>query len=133
MTALRRLLAIDGRSRRDLAWAAIELAVARFRIRRVTAHELWAMRGDLAPDASPLIDRVAFAIPRVAARLPWRSDCLVQALAARRWLTRGGIATSLVLGVEKGEPASFAAHAWLLAGDRIVTGGDIGGFHEMTR
>ena len=80
-----------------------------------------------------LVERVAFAIPRVAARMPWRSDCLVQAMAAERWLGRHGIETALFLGVPNNKPAQFVAHAWLMAGERIVTGGDISGYVPLAR
>jgi len=80
-----------------------------------------------------LVERVAFVIPRVAARLPWRADCLVQALAARRWLARHGVTTTLTLGVPRDKPADFEAHAWLTAGDRIVTGGDVSGYVPLAR
>ncbi len=76
---------------------------------------------------------MAFVIPRVAARLPWRADCLVQALAARRWLGGQGVATKLTLGVPREKPTDFEAHAWLSAGTRIVTGGDISGYVPLSR
>lgn len=85
-------------------------------------------------DASPalldreqleLVDRVAFAIPRAARRVPFRSDCLIQALAARRWLHRRGIAARVTIGVKPHGTGRLDAHAWLEAGGRIVTGGDI--------
>ena len=74
------------------------------------------------------MERVAFAIPRVGTRLPWRADCLVQALAAQRWLRRHGVATQLIIGARKPTPTEFEAHAWLKVGERVVTGGDIGGY-----
>ena len=80
-----------------------------------------------------MIERVAFAIPRAAARVPWRSDCLVQALAGERWLSRNGVDTTLTLGVRKDLPAEFEAHAWLTAGDRIVTGGDVSGYVPLAK
>jgi hypothetical protein len=64
----------------------------------------------------------------MAARVPWRSDCLVQATAAQRWLDRHQIPTQLHIGVRKDHAAGFEAHAWLCHGALIVTGGDISGF-----
>mgnify|MGYP001821186747 CR=1 FL=1 len=58
----------------------------------------------------------------VAARAtPWRSRCLVQALATRRLLAARGIPGQIHLGVccEGG----FAAHAWLQCGGEVVNGG----------
>lgn len=133
---VRRLARLDGRTLADLARAGFELAIARVRLNSAHARALIA-----APQSAlinldarqvAIVERVAFAIPRVAARLPWRADCLVQALAANRWLTRHGIATTLTLGVPKDQPADFEAHAWLKAGDRIVTGGDISGYVALT-
>src|SRR5271157_6083205 len=34
------------------------------------------------------IKRMAWAISAVASRVPWRSDCLIQVLAADRWMRR---------------------------------------------
>lgn len=82
---------------------------------------------------SALIKRVAYVIPRLAARVPWRADCLVQAMAAERWLAREGIATRLTLGVPKDKKPDFEAHAWLTVGDVVVTGGDISGYVPLTR
>ena len=110
----------------DLVRAAVELAVARVRK---------ADRAAVAFDggSAHLVERVAYAIPRVAARLPWRADCLVQAMAARRWLSAHGIASTIHYGVPRHKAERFEAHAWLTAGDRLVTGGDISGFVPLER
>ena len=86
----------------------------------------------LSDDQLRLISRVAFAVPIVAARVPWRADCLVQALAAQRWLRRKGIPTTLHVGVHKEIPAEFEAHAWLMQGGTIITGGDIKRFTPLS-
>ena len=129
---VRRLAKLDRTILADLARAGIELGIARFRLKSRHARALIAAppgESTLLDDReAALVERVAFAIPRVAVRLPWRADCLVQALAAERWLARHGIATTLTLGVPRDRPADFEAHAWLTAGTRIVTGGDISGY-----
>ena len=81
-----------------------------------------------AADKSDAIARVGFIITFVARYLPWRSDCLPQALAARRWLLGKGIATEIRIGVERPEDGDFGAHAWLVHGETVVTGGEIGKF-----
>jgi len=116
----------------DLLRATRELAVARTRLASWQARNHF---GDSAPRGLPqhgldpvqarLVERIAFAVPRVANRLPWRTDCLVQAFAGQRWLAGHDIETRLVLGARRGGPSGFEAHAWLMAGDRVVTGGDI--------
>ncbi|WP_407875174.1 lasso peptide biosynthesis B2 protein [Qipengyuania nanhaisediminis] len=69
--------------------------------------------------------RIGYVIPRLSDRLPWRSDCLIQAMAAQNWLLSLGIASEMRIGVELPSDAPFGAHAWLVHGDFVVTGGDI--------
>lgn len=69
--------------------------------------------------------RIAYVIPRLSDRLPWRSDCLIQAIAAQNWLRSDGFASEIQIGVENPAGGSFAAHAWLMCADTIVTGGDV--------
>ena len=135
---LRRAAALGWRGRLDLLRAVGELAMARARL-AITSPETLAAgemsAGNTRPSASQsaLIDRVAFAVPRMGARVPWRSSCLVQALAARRWLARHGISTQLVLGARKPVDGDIEAHAWLKAGKRIFVGGDPGDYREFQR
>jgi hypothetical protein len=85
-----------------------------------------------------IVERVAFAIPAIALRVPWRSDCMVQAMAAQNWLARYKIPSTMTIGVRKDVPSAlgpsglgpsgFGAHAWLAVGDFLVTGGDISGY-----
>ena len=121
----------------DMASAGVELAIARLRLNSRHAQALISAPAGQATKLNSrqaaLVERVAFVIPRVAARLPWRADCLVQAIAAERWLGRHGVATTLTLGVPRDRPADFEAHAWLSAGTWIVTGGDISGYVPLER
>ena len=131
----RQALRLDRRTWLDLFHAALELAIARVRLGSRQAGDLLgstdAAERALDQDRARLVERVAFAIPRAGARLPWRADCLVQALAAQNWLGRHGVATVLVIGARKPTPDQFEAHAWLKVGERIVTGGDIGGYSPL--
>ena len=119
----------------DLVRAVVELGLARLQLKRHRPR-LGAASQNAVPlndRQSALVDRVALVIPRVAARMPWRADCLVQAMAAQRWLSRARIATSLTLGVPKDRRPAFEAHAWLSAGSRIVTGGDVSDYIPLAR
>lgn len=78
-----------------------------------------------------LAQRIARAIPRAAGRVPWRSDCFVQALAAQYWLAQSGIGSELHIGVRTDVPGGFAAHAWLRHGDLTVTGGDFSAYQPV--
>ena len=116
----------------DVVRAAFELGIARLRSQPSVGRE--AVRsGTLSTDEERTVERVAYLIPRVAARLPWRADCLIQARAAGRWLASAGIASDLHFGVPKVKQPVFEAHAWLTVGDRIVTGGDVSGYVPLKR
>jgi hypothetical protein len=123
---------------RDIAIASWELALANWEFRRTPWGELaLLLAADMTEGSKALtalqrslVERVAYAVPIMGLRVPWRSDCVVQALAARRWLARRKIASSICIGVRKDEQG-FQAHAWLRVGDRIVTGGDISSYSEL--
>ena len=85
----------------------------------------------IAPAA---LARMAYVLPRLSDRLPWRSDCLVQAIAGQNWLSALGRASEIRIGVEHPKDGDFGAHAWLLysdadLGEHVVTGGDIDRYH----
>lgn len=112
--------------------ALVELARARWALSRLTMAEI-ERRNAAAQAPGPsrrgadagLVERVALVLPLVAWRVPWRADCLVQALAAQQWLRAKGVATRITIGADATEAKGFEAHAWLLEGDRAVTGGDV--------
>jgi Transglutaminase-like superfamily len=85
--------------------------------------------------ASPLtledLRRMSWAIAAAASRVPWRSDCLVQAMAAHRWLRRDGMRADAFVGVCKNERGDLMAHAWLRQGDLTITGGHYDKFQVM--
>jgi hypothetical protein len=122
--------------------AALALARARVELRRVTPADIIArnrsiaaaLAGRAAPAANAsgqAADEVAFFINRMAARVPWRSDCLVQALAGQRWLAGAGIVSEIVVGTAKRADGSFESHAWLRQNGRIVLGGDISSYQPL--
>lgn len=122
----------------DLAIAAAELARARWILARRTIRQLGIP--DTAPpgDAPPLsvaqtamIQRISYAMQVVPSRVPWRSDCLVQCLAARHWLARKGVVARISIGMKREDNGTLVAHAWLAAGETVVTGGDLSGFSEF--
>ncbi len=125
---------------RDLARACFELALSNRRLTSIAASELLANWREAEPTIAPsdacdedrqLIGRVAFAVPLMGARVPWRSDCLVQAMAAQSWLAGAGVAATICIGARKNEGSAFEAHAWLKVGDEVVTGGDISSYAPL--
>ena len=124
---------------KDLGWLVLfalrgvfELVRARLIFARFTAKMVpqrnalakeAAGSGERIPDAD--LARIAYVIPRISDRLPWRSDCLIQSIAAQNWLLSRGGYGEIQIGVENPKDGNFGAHAWLLHGDSVVTGGDI--------
>ena len=74
---------------------------------------------------------VSWAIRVTAQFVPWRSNCLVQAIAARRWLANIGIHSDLRIGAPKDTRIPFEAHAWLVHEGKTLTGGKTDGFVEF--
>ncbi|WP_295634738.1 lasso peptide biosynthesis B2 protein [Novosphingobium sp.] len=125
----------------DCLCAVYELARANRKFHKLPAGELvdhvrLPAAGSIVPAdgqlnskiAARIVERVAFAIPAIALRVPWRADCMVQAIAAQNWLGRYNIPSTMTIGVRKDAAAGFGAHAWLAVGDVLVTGGDISGY-----
>jgi hypothetical protein len=114
----------------DMLRAAWHLAQARRVLGRLDPR---GFRPGAAADPAPLpcplapaqLDRMSRAIGRAALLVPWRADCLVQAEAGRRWIAGLGVAAEIRLGARKGPDGRLDAHAWLLCGGLVVTGGDI--------
>lgn len=75
--------------------------------------------------------RITYMMPRLSDRLPWRSDCVVQAIAAQNWLASYGAASEIQIGVENPKDGKFGAHAWLLHRESVITGGDIDRYHVI--
>lgn len=70
-------------------------------------------------------------IARWSRRSPWRTTCLVQAVAGFLLLRRRGIHAAIRLGVKR-DAHTFAAHAWLMVGGATVLGGqEAAGFSPL--
>jgi hypothetical protein len=113
--------------------AVVGLARARIKLASLEAHDIIAANADVQHMARPplmsnladlaLVHRVSVVVNGVARWMPWRSDCLVRALAAQSWLAAQGLASEIVIGVDKPADSGLMAHAWLRCGNRTVTGG----------
>lgn len=68
------------------------------------------------------VRRVQWAVDAAHRRMRW-IPCLATAIAANRLLARRGVGSELWLGVKTDEATTMAAHAWLIADGRVVTGG----------
>lgn len=135
--------ALNGKSRpgfSDWPWLAAfcvrafwELARARIAFARFEAKHIKSRNAAVARlqktvengASERTLSRIAYVVPRLSDRLPWRSDCLVQAMAAQSWLRALGFASKIRIGVENPKDGEFGAHAWLICDERVITGGDI--------
>ena len=63
-------------------------------------------------------------IRKAAIYSPWKSECLVQSLAAQRLLKRRNLPGTIFLGVMKDTDKNekMRAHAWTKCGDIFITG-----------
>lgn len=85
----------------------------------------------VAPQQEALAQEVGWAVRAAARRTPWESACLAQAISAKAMLRRRGVASTLYLGLARGEAGELQAHAWLRCGTAVVTGGDYGDYTVM--
>lgn len=106
-----------------LCWAKLLLLLVPF---RWLAPRLGKPQSESPPAISPgeldLAEHVSWAVQSVAAHVPLGFVCLPQAIAAKWMLRRRRLASTLYLGVAKPDEMKFTAHAWLRAGDKILTG-----------
>jgi len=129
---LHRILKLSPSEWKYFATAIFELSRARISVATLPTRELFTrFQADVPPVGTAtlpqppreIITRIAWAIAAGARRVPWRADCLVQAVAADRWLRQHGLVPEFYLGVSKDGPDHFQAHAWIRCGDVTVTGG----------
>lgn len=117
-------------SRRLFLEAVLALAAARTASKwlpfRWLAGRLGESGAESPPHISPANDitasRIGWAVGAAARRLPWRRECLEQALAAYWMASRRGIGGTLYFGVAKDTATTIKAHAWVRCGTRLVTG-----------
>ena len=121
----------------DFLWAIAELLVARWRLRSQGSVDYLNARcapldevGCRSTDLK-LVARVTYAIPRMAERVPWRADCLIQAIAAQSWLQKKGVPTRICVGVPNNSSNEFEPHAWLSIGDKVILGGDVSKYYPL--
>jgi hypothetical protein len=77
-----------------------------------------------APRDEQRAELIGWAVQAAAARLPWHSTCLMEALAGAALLRRHSLPGTLSLGVGRGAASDEAilAHAWLRSGELVLTG-----------
>lgn len=106
-----------------LCWVKAVLLLVPFRwIAPRLGRQMAESPSSLNPPERELALRVSWAVQAVSRHVPLGFVCLPQAMAAKWMLRRRGLPTTLYLGLRRGEALKVAAHAWLRAGDKILTG-----------
>lgn len=77
--------------------------------------------------------KISGVINGLSTRTPWRSTCLVKALAAHKLLEKRGISSKVHFGVKKDLKKGFEAHAWLsVAGKALIGGENLTDYNETS-
>lgn len=84
----------------------------------------------LSADQRARAERIGLVVGVAAQHTPWRSECYPQALTARIFLGLRRIPHRVCFGLRRDDDA-LAAHAWVLAGDVPVVGGDGSDYTEV--
>ena len=126
---LTKLATLSPRRHSFLVRAAYHLALARIDFGRKPARDILdglQKKQVSGASAASAVDvaMLSWAVKAAASGVPWRSDCLIQSMAADRWLRRHGIVPDFRLGVSPSAAGSLLAHAWVELDGRVLTGGD---------
>lgn len=130
MESLQRYRALGAADRWLVAEAAVLLVVVRLAIagvpfsilRRALDRAVRLFGRHAAGTSVSSVTRLAWAVAAVAPRLPFRSTCLVEALAIDAMLRRRGHASEIRIGVRPPSGGALAGHAWVEHDGIVVFG-----------
>jgi hypothetical protein len=132
----RQFLALSRSEQSAFVEAALLLSLARAAVafvpfRRIAQH-IGRFQDETEPEERPdwLEKRrlVFLSLHRASHHLPWKSSCLVQAIAGQRMLLRRDVPSTLYLGLARdADSGELLAHAWLRSGEQVLTGGSASG------
>lgn len=125
---LRKITVMTPRQHAYLLSAVRHLAWARMEFGRRQAGEFIARLQDRPTDETRKrgnldVALASWAVGAAASGVPWRADCLIQSMAADRWLRRNGIVADFRLGVISSGNGSILGHAWIELDGVVLTGG----------
>ena len=127
---LRKLARLSRRRRRLLTGALAALTLSTLALKLIPFSRLARWLGTSGQETPPqmpnqheaLARDIGWAVRAVAGRMPWKAECLVQALAATLLARFRRLPSTLYLGVAYSNVGQLQAHAWLRCGSHIVTG-----------
>jgi len=107
----------------SLALARIVMLIAPFRwIARRMGEQTSPMKTTDPGERSEQILHLAKILQAVARNVPWKTNCLVQSIAAATMLRRRKMEGAVYFGARTDESGKFEAHAWVCCGEILVTG-----------
>jgi hypothetical protein len=128
---LRKFWRLSWRDRLLLSEAALWLGIAGLAIAVLPFRSVGLLaarpirRQELARQARlNNVQRIRWAVTRVAARVPWRAMCFEQGLAAQLMLRRRGVPAVLYYGAKQDDQSGLNAHVWVCDGDVDIIGGE---------
>lgn len=106
--------------------AAAALALAAIALRLLPFRTIVKMmnveaRGPRAIEASSATAAIQRAVRRASRRVPWRTVCFHEGLAAHWMLRRRGFRSQVHYGLRQGQ-GRLSAHVWVSLDDQIVIG-----------
>lgn len=141
LNKIKQYIVLDGIEKKLFAEAYVTLGIMRLAVLTVSFKRLAASLEQsqfyeesvaLTEQERVIAQTIGRAVQRAANHTPWKSACLVQALAAQKMLQKRNVPGRFYLGVAKEETVadSMKAHAWLQCDDIILTGE--GGYEDFT-
>ena len=123
----RTFLALSGADRWCLCEAMLLLGLARsavliFPFRFIAG---WLSRTHETSNCDEaMVLQVSWAVRNAARNVPWKSLCLVQAMAAKAMLARRGCGSACHIGATFDPNGKVIGHAWLSVGGKVILGGE---------
>jgi hypothetical protein len=77
---------------------------------------------DISMECRVKLLRVKTAVARCNRYVPWNTECLTQALTAKKMLRHRKINSLLIIGFRKDAGGEIGGHAWLKVGPYFITG-----------
>jgi hypothetical protein len=133
---LSKLHRLDAKQRSLLTEAAATLVLASAALRVLPfarAITLGAIALARRSGAAPTAQECGWAIEVVGRRLPWRTVCIHQGIAAQRMMRRNGVDARLHYGARTDSATGkLEAHVWVTVdGEAILGGEEAAGFAEV--
>lgn len=105
-----------------LAWLALDVLPGKTYLRMMRPPAKSALLPEEAAQA--YAKRVRLSVRAASRRVPWRTVCFHEGLAAHQMLWRAGVPSQLHYGVNKNQTKDLEAHVWVTAAGWMVVGGE---------